>query len=158
VRLKSHGVQKYPDSIRVRRLAFKNTAKVLEATIIDFNLIAGLELFKLFHETITSNLRSNQVNDFIVDRNRLVAKTYEAVNASGKTNFVVQLVEPEASEDVPREKGLNQLSQLTRELIVLFHLQLRRKSFYSPGDQVIASANFLLRMGMDHVPAERVIV
>jgi hypothetical protein len=106
VGLKVHGVEQYADSIGVGHFAFKNTVEVLEATIVDYYFVSGLELLKIFHETITSHLGTNQVNDFIVDRNRLVVKTYEAVNASGEANFVVQLVEPEAREDVTRKERL----------------------------------------------------
>lgn len=112
VGLKIDGVQKYSYSIGVWYLAFKNTAEILEATVIDHYLIPGLEWLKFFHKTITSNLRTNHVNDFVVDWNRLIVKTHKAMDASGKADLVVQLVEPETTEDVSREERLRQLSHL----------------------------------------------
>lgn len=156
--LKTDGIQKYLDPLRVRQLAFKNTAEVLEAAIIDYNFITGPELLKIFHKAIISNPRSNQDNDLVVDPDRLVVKTYEAMDASRETDFVVQFVEPEAREDVAREKRLEQLSRPAGELVILFDPQLGCQSFYSPSHQIIASAIFLFRMSMDHVPAKRVSV
>jgi hypothetical protein len=156
--LKADGVQKYPDPIRVRHLAFKNTAEVLEAAVIDYHFIAGPELLKFLHKTIYSNPRSDQVNDLIIDTNRLVAKAYEAVDASGEADSVVQLVKLEAREDVTGEKRLKHRSRSAGELVILFDPQLRQQSLYSPAHQVIASAIFLFRMSMDHVPAKRVPV
>ena len=158
MRLKTHGVHKYSHPIRVRHVAFKNPAEVLEAAFIDYHFIAATELLKFVHKTIISKLGSNQVNNFVVDRNRLVVKTYEAVDASGEADSVIQLVKLEAREDVTGEERLNYLSRSACELVVLFHMQLGRQSFYSPGYQVIAGAIFLLGTSMDHVPAKRIQV
>jgi hypothetical protein len=158
VGLKIHGVQQYADAIRFGHVAFKNTAEVLETTIVDDYFIAGLELFKFFHESITSNPGPNYFDDCIVDRNRLVVKRYEAVNASGEADFVVPLVVPEAGEDVTREKRPGDLGRFACELVVLLHAQLGCQSFYSPGVQVIAGTIFLFGVGMDHVPAKRIAV
>jgi len=120
--LKTHGVQKYPNPIRIRHLTFKNTVEVSEATIVDYYFIAGLELFKFLHETITTNPLTNHFNDFIVNWNRLVAKTYETVNTPGEPDLVIQLVELETREDVTREKRLNYLRRPACELVVFLHL------------------------------------
>jgi hypothetical protein len=157
VGLKIQCVQEYPHPIRIRHLAFKNTAEVLKATIIDHHFIAGPELLKFLHKTIISNPGSNQVNDFIVDLNRLVVKTHKAVDTSGKAYSVVQLVKFESRKDVTGEQRLNHLRRPACELVVFFHLQLRRQSLYSPGHQVSASAILLFGMSMDHVPAKKIL-
>jgi hypothetical protein len=104
MRLEGHGVQKYPDAIAVFHVAFKYTAEVLEATVLDHHFIAGLELLKIFHKTIVSHPAPNQLNDFIINRNRLVVETYNAVNASGEAELVVELIEVKTRKDVAGEK------------------------------------------------------
>jgi hypothetical protein len=74
VGLKIHGVQKYANPIRLGHVALKNSAEVLETTIVDDDFVAGLELFNFFHETVASNPGPNYVDKCIVDCNRLIVK------------------------------------------------------------------------------------
>src|SRR5215211_1244553 len=105
--LEGHGVQKYSDSISVFHIAFKNTAEVLEAAVFDHHFIPGPELLEVLHKTILAHPAPDQLDDFIVNRNRLVVETYNAVNASGEAELVIKLVEVKTREDVTGEKRLD---------------------------------------------------
>lgn len=121
VRLKTHGVEKYPHPVRIRHPAFKSTAEILEPAVIDFYFITGLEVVVGFDKAITSDLRSHQFDDLVINRSGLVVEAHHTMHPSGVTHFVEQLVIWEATEDVSREQRLHEMRQLTTEFVELVY-------------------------------------
>lgn len=73
--LKTHCVQENPDPVGILHLTFKNAAEVLKSAFVDNHFVTGLEVVGRFHKTITSDSRSNQIDDLVFKRSRLVVKS-----------------------------------------------------------------------------------
>jgi hypothetical protein len=154
--LKIHCVQKYPDPVGILYLSFKDTAEVLKPAFVDNHFVTGLEVFGRFHKTITFYSRSNQIDDLILKRSRLVVKSDYTVDPSGKSHAVIVFIEPEAREDVTRKQGPGNPTYLPAEFVASIYSQLWTQSLYSPSLQIDGRALFLFGMSMDHVPAKSI--
>jgi len=154
--LKTHRVQEYPDPLGILHLAFKNAAEVLKSAFVDNYFVTGLEVVGRFHKTITSYSRSNQIDDLVFKRSRLVVKSDYTVDPSGKPHAMIGFIEPEASEDVTREQGPGNAPYLTAEFVASIYSHPWTQSLHSPSLQIDGTAVFLFGMSMDHVPAKSI--
>jgi hypothetical protein len=154
--LKTHCVQEYPDPVGVLHLAFKNAAEVLKSAFVDHHFVTGLEVVGRFYKTVTSYSRSNQIDDLVFERSRLVVKSDYTVDPPGKPDAVIGFIEPEASEDITWEQGPGNAAYLTAEFVALIYSHPRTQSLHSPSLQIDGSAVFLFGMSMDHVPAKSI--
>jgi hypothetical protein len=78
VGLETHTAQKYRYPIRVciLHLALKNTVELLKAAVVDYHFVAGLEFCLRFYKTFWPDPGSDQADDLLINRGRLVVETH----------------------------------------------------------------------------------
>jgi len=139
-------------------LTFKNTVQLLKPAVIDYYFITGLEFRKRFYKTICSDSRSNQADDLLINRRWPVVETHQAVDSTGESYFVIEVVESKTRKDITGEQWLNDTTQLSSELVALINKQLRIQSFQSPCLQVAAGALLLFVVSTNNIPVNSVFI
>jgi hypothetical protein len=88
--LKSYTIQQYSDSVSGARLSLKNSREPFERASLNQHLGARLEIGADFCKTGFINLGGQDFDHPVINRRRITAYTYNAMDASGKPHFMKQ--------------------------------------------------------------------
>src|SRR5262245_5307100 len=114
---KTYTVQQYFDSVSSAGLSLKNSCEPFERTCLNQHFGARFEIGADFYKTCRINLGGNDFNNPVINRRRITTYTHDAMHSPGETNLMKQTVQLEPGEEVPGEKGFNEIGRLARELI-----------------------------------------
>src|SRR5262245_21112147 len=100
VSLVAHSLKKNPYPIGIFHFSFEYSCEIFQRAVFYHYPIAGPNLLINSDEAIFLYIGSNQHDGFFRDWGRVFTETDHTVNASGETNFMVNIVNLKLSENV----------------------------------------------------------